>query len=373
MREIRNILLIRPSALGDVCRSVPVLASLRRGYPDARIDWLVQKEFGDAVWHHPGLNEAILFDRKGIGRGMKRGKFGALVSLAAKLRRGKYDVVIDAQGLARSAMLGRLSGARVRIGYAAPEAREGAWLWYNRRVRVDVEAHAVARMMKLAEKAGGLAPLEGIVVEEEGGGDEDDFGGMRRDLRLYTGPTERVWAADAIGERRYAVLAPTSRWPGKRWPAARFAALAELILREGGGSVEAVVVVGAGSERDQCGPLLELAGQEPRIVDLIGKTSVGQLMAVIQGAAIVAANDSAALHMAVGFDRPMVGLYGPTRVELVGPYGRERDVIQHVTEEELAAGLDHKDEARGRAMMERISLDEVLGACIAKLGEAGGH
>jgi ADP-heptose:LPS heptosyltransferase len=65
---------------------------------------------------------------------------------------------------------------------------------------------------------------------------------------------------------------------------------------------------------------MELAAREPRVIDLVGKTTVGQLMALVQGASLVIANDSAALHMAVGFDRPSVGLFGPTRLELVGPY-----------------------------------------------------
>lgn len=104
---------------------------------------------------------------------------------------------------------------------------------------------------------------------------------------------------------------------------------------------------------------------DPRIIDLVGKSDVGGLLAVIAGAAVVVANDSAAMHIAVGLGRPAIGLFGPTDVARVGPYRRERDVIQHVTD---ADTLDHKDEAIGRSLMERITLDEVLAACEARLG-----
>jgi ADP-heptose:LPS heptosyltransferase len=91
-------------------------------------------------------------------------------------------------------------------------------------------------------------------------------------------------------------------------------------------------------------------------------------MAVVEGSRLVVANDSAALHMAVGFGRPIVGLYGPTRLDLVGPYGRAAEVIQHVGPGDR---LDHKDEGTGRALMERIAVEEVIAAAGARLGDRG--
>jgi heptosyltransferase I len=348
MLDVQNILIIRPSALGDVCRSVPVLASLRRAYPGARIDWLVQQGFADAIWHHPGLSECVLFDRRGIGAALRRGDIRPLTSLVGKLRGAKYDLVVDAQGLARSAFFTFAAGARARVGYARPEARELAWLAYTHRVAAGPGEHAVDKMMALAERAGGTAATE---------------------MRLFTGPKERDAARALLAERgltgqnaRCVLLAPTSRWPGKRWPADRFALAAKLLLDSG--EADAVVFTGGNAEREQCRPLLELAAENPRAIDLIGATSVGELMALVQGSALVIANDSAALHMAVGFQRPLVALYGPTRIDLVGPYRRESDVIQHLRTGDT---LDHKNEAAGRALMERISVDEVVAGALERL------
>lgn len=343
-----SILLIRPSALGDVCRTVPVLASLRAAHPGARIDWLVQDTFADAIAAHPALTSVIPFERAALGRDLASGEPGSTIDLVRRLRAARYDRVIDAQGLFRSGLLSLATGARRRVGYA--NAQELGWLGYTERHHVPRASHAVDRMLTLLDRAG-IPPAA--------------------DMRLFTLPTWKQWAEITLGVghgrhpgRGLAVLAPTSRWPGKRWPAARFAELARSLLAMG---FDRVAIVGAKSERSQCAPLLDLASREERVLDLIGKTSVGELMAVIELASVVVANDSAAIHMAVGFDRPMVALYGPTSIALVGPYRRDRDVIQHIQPGET---LDHKDEHAGVAMMERISVDEVVARVSAAIGPA---
>jgi len=328
-----RILIVRPSALGDVCRSVPVLASLRRAYPQARIDWLVQDTFAPAIEHHPALTSTIPFPRRQLGRLAKSGHIGPILGFLARLRRGRYDLVLDCQGLARSALFTAATLAPCRVGDL--NAREMGWLAYNTRVPVAPNLHTVDRMLELVRGAG-VEPVA--------------------DMRLYTSAEDRAWVAgiDALNPGQFVLLAPTSRWPAKRWPAERFAALIRGLLATG---VPGVALVGAGNERDQCAPLLELARQDRRIVDLIGRTSIGRLMALVEAASVVVANDSAALHMAVGLGRPTVGLFGPTRVDLVGPYARPGDVIQHV---QPGDSLDHKNDALGRALMERISVEEVL-------------
>jgi lipopolysaccharide heptosyltransferase I len=342
LNDPARILIIRPSALGDVCRSVPVLASVRARWPAAHIDWLVQDSFASAVRHHPMLSGVIEFPRRSLGNAMGSGRIGAGIAYLEAIRRGQYDLVIDVQGLARSGLFCWATGAPRRVGYA--NAREGAWLGYNERHRVGTRLHAVDRMLELARLAG-IEPV--------------------RDMRLYSSAESKAWVRNdfRMTNGRYAVLAPTSRWPGKRWAIERFTRAAEHLMDRG----LCVAIVGSSSEREQCGVLIERAKQEPRIIDLVGSTSVGQLMALIEHSAIVLANDSAALHMAVGFDRPCVGLYGPTRLSLVGPYigarepaARSRvEVVQHVEPDDH---FDHKSEGLGSVMMARISVAEVLGA-----------
>lgn len=353
-----KILLIRPSALGDVCRSVPVLARLKRRWPEARIDWLVQEEFAPAVAAHPDLGAVVPFPRRRLRGWWRRPRAAReTVGFLGSLRAGGYDVAIDCQGLLRSGIFARATGARERVGFAA--ARELGWLGLNRRVDVPDDAHAVERMMAL---------VDGWLERWHSGAKSEESDGAAPDMRLYVRDEDRTALEPSLASARgrYALVAPTSRWPGKRWPAERFALLCAHMLNEG--MVERIAVVGAGSERDQCGPLLELAAREERIVDLVGRTSVGGLMAAVEGSGLVIANDSAALHMAVGFDRPVVALFGPTRVDRVGPWRREADVIQHI---ETGERMDHKSEAAGRRMMERISLEEVLEKTRTALRRAG--
>ncbi|TVQ75580.1 MAG: lipopolysaccharide heptosyltransferase family protein, partial [Phycisphaeraceae bacterium] len=291
MNPPRHILIIRPSALGDVCRTVPVLVSLKRHWPEARVDWLVQRGFEGAILGHPDLHEAIPFDRRALSlRRVATGSWrSAMAELMSRLRTPRYDLVVDAQGLFRSGFFAAMTGSRTRVGYA--RAEEFGSIFYSRRIAVDRSAHAVDRM---------LALVEGLEVEPV------------PDMRLYSTPKGREGLPDTLRGARFATFAPTSRWPGKRWPQDRFLEVAKSLLAQG--AVEKIAVVGGGNEREQCSLLVDHAGVEPRIVDLIGRTDVETLMAVIESSAIVLANDSAPLHMAVGFDRPLVGLFGPTKI-----------------------------------------------------------
>ncbi|MDX9912379.1 MAG: glycosyltransferase family 9 protein [Phycisphaerales bacterium] len=345
MSDEPRILIIRPSALGDVCRSVPVLASLRRAYPHATIDWLVQDSFIDAISAHPALNEAIPFPRKQLGRAMRRGNIPAVLAWLGALRHRRYDVVLDAQGLLRSGLIAWGTRAKTRVGYA--NAQEHAALFYTKKVDAPRERHAVDRMLMLVE-ALDLTP--------------------HRDMQLFTPLPDRRAVAEARGTDAPTpdrpdpiVLAPTSRWPGKRWPIERFVELARALLAD---SSRDILIVGGPSERDQCAPLLDLAREEPRVHNLVGATSVGRLMGEIERSSLVIACDSAPLHMAVGFGVPTIALFGPTDVSRVGPYQREHEVLQH-----LAPGdhYDHKDEPHGLAMMRRITSDEVIARARAAL------
>jgi lipopolysaccharide heptosyltransferase I len=337
----QKILLIRPSALGDVARSTPVLVSLKRRYPEAEVDWLVQDSFVDAVSAHPDLHEAIPFARRRYG-----GALGWVRSLGwiDSLRKQHYDLVVDCQGLLRSALFTFATRAPERVGYA--NAREGGAFAYNRKFDVSQDIHTVERMLSLIEQAG-VEPI--------------------RDARLYV-PVEAAagWQEErqrlGIAEERYVVLAPTSRWPGKAWPAERFAELAQHLLGHG---MEQVVIVGAKSEREQCQPVLDLVRDRPEhLFDMVGTTDVGGLMAVIAQSAGVVANDSAALHLAVGFERPIVALFGPTEPRLVGPYGRQDCVIRPETD---GRAVSHKDEVAGTELMCRITTESVIERCEALL------
>lgn len=341
-----SILLVRPSALGDVCRTVPVLVSLRRAYPDARIDWLVRKEFIDAIRAHPALTSAIPLERSAFSQQLKRLTVNKFRRWLQHLAAPGYDMVFDSQGLFRSGFLAWASGAERRVGLS--NARELGWIWLNERHYAGWEHHSVDRMLLVLQQAG-VTPI--------------------RDMRLYTTPEHRAFIDNdpELAGKSYAVIAPTSRWPGKRWPADRFAQVIRWTLDQG--MIDRIVIVGTNNERADIQPILDLAKTEARILDRVGATTIGQLMALIQSSRFIIANDSAAIHMAVGFDRPGIALYGPTLTHEDGPYTGHNPahpikVLQHINPGEV---ISPKDESRAVALMERITVDEVKDA-IATLG-----
>ncbi len=334
MADPARILIIRPSALGDVCRTVPVLATLRRAWPDADIDWVVQSDFAAAIASHPALTEVVSFPRRDFGRWWRNpATAAALHRWLRELRRRRYDVVYDCQGLGRSGLMTWATRAPRRVGLRS--ARELAWLGYTVRHPAPRAVHTVEQMMSIPV-AEGLEPVY--------------------DMRLYLADADRSWWAEharpADGQP-YAVLAPTSRWPAKRWPQPSWTALLGPLAERGLGRV---VLVGAPSEHDQVAEIIAKAPPDT-IVDLVGRTSIGRLMAVVAGAALVVANDSAPLHMAVGFARPCVGLYGPTDPERVGPWGAADAVVRAARSREA---VTHKDPRLGDSLMRRIDPPHVV-------------
>src|SRR5438093_872640 len=137
-RDFGRILLIKPSAVGDVIHTLPVLAKLRARYPAARIDWLLTPAIADLIGHHPALSGVLLFPRRELARPWRLGAAAAgLWKLLAAVRGNRYDLVIDLHGQFRSAVLALLSGARDRVGFDRPRRT----LWDGPRRRLVKEAY----------------------------------------------------------------------------------------------------------------------------------------------------------------------------------------------------------------------------------------
>jgi len=323
-------------------RAAPALVSLRRAYPGARIDWLVVDAFADAVQWHPALSNVVRFPKEKLKAAARRGAFDEVLEWSrTHLTEAKYDLAIDFQGLFRSGLLTFATRAPVRAGFA--DAREGGWLFYNHRCRVEGGrgAHHVERNFALLESLG-VAPV--------------------KDLRIYPDPAERAALTEdrELAGGRYVLLSPTTRGAGRAWPMERYAAVARHLLEHRARlGIDGVVVVGLKSEREVCAPLLSLP-----VIDRVGATSVSGLMALIERAGLVVCNDSAAMHMAVAFDRPLVALFGPTDVAHAGPYGRPGDVITHKRPGEH---VRHRDATRAVEFMRRITVEEVIEACERRL------
>jgi heptosyltransferase I len=294
----RRVLIIKPSAIGDVIHALPVLPRLRKLWPGAKLSWLIMPHCAALVQGHPLVEDVILFERKRLGRGWRNP--AALldsVDLMRILRRGQFDLVIDLQGLFRSALAAFISGSPRRIGFSS--AREGAPLFYTDLVDCSTENdHAVERCLKVASALG----CEDGPIEFPLAVDDDD----RRYVRGLIPP-----------ETRIAVLVPGTNWQTKRWPVERFAELVEPLRQRFG--LESLV---AGSAADAA-----LAKKIGAKFDLTGKTNLRQMTALLERAELVIANDTGPMHMAAALGRPLVTPFGPTSPQRTGPFGRVDSVL----------------------------------------------
>jgi lipopolysaccharide heptosyltransferase I len=294
----RRILIIKPSAIGDVVHALPVLNLMRRRWPAAHIAWLVTPACAGLLERHPQLDEVVRFERRELGKGWRSPRAALeLYRFTRALRDARFDLVVDLQGLFRSGWLAAATRAPVRVGPA--NAREGAWLFYTHRVPTGaIEQHAIERYLTIAEALGcERGPVEFVFAVDDG---------------------DRGHVAQLVPGGRYAVLMPGANWETKQWPVEHFAGLVAP-LRERFG-LDSVVAGGP----DVAG----LAAQVPGAVNLAGRTNLRQLVALLERAALVVANDSGPMHVAAALGRPLVTPYGPTNPVRTGPYGRGDSVVR---------------------------------------------
>ena len=299
----KNILITKPSSLGDIVLALPALTALHKSFPEAKISWLVRPEFTQLLENHPHLTEIIAFDRKLLGKAwFHSGAFSALASLIRRLRRSKFDIVLDFQGLFRTASLAWLSGCKNRFGMA--NAREFATIFYTHRIRQDMDCiHMVDYYLKII-KAAGATKLSVEFVLPENPKAADSVG--------------RLLAGHDIPNDNYAVFVPSSAHSDKCWPIERFAVLAEKISSRFGSSI---IATGSESEAGIIKKLKEKANVP--IVSLAGQTSLSELIALLKGARIVISNDTGPGHIAAALGVPIVLLFGRTNPYRLTPYGRK--------------------------------------------------
>jgi lipopolysaccharide heptosyltransferase I len=299
----RRIVLIKPSALGDIVQTLPVLAALRRRYPDAHLTWLVNRAYEPLLRGHPALDEVLPFDRGATRHGLWK----ATVNYARFLRDFRarnFDLVIDLQGLLRSGLFTAVSGAARRVGLSS--AREGAVWFYTDVVQVaDFNSiHAVDRYWLVAEA---LGAGDGPIV-----------------FPLPIREPERLWAETALREcpRPWLAFGVGSRWMTKRWPPEHFAALARRAQAGFGGTV---LFVGGADEAE----LARITGEQLAGPwrNLSGGTTLPQLVAVLSQIDVMVANDTGPLHLAAALGRPIVAPYTCTKVALNGPFGQAERAV----------------------------------------------
>jgi heptosyltransferase-2 len=284
-----SILVVQTAFVGDVILVLPLLQLLHETFPGSTITAVTIPAAEGLLANHPAVGRVIVYDKRGADRGLR-----GLMRIASRLRAAGIGVALIPHRSLRSALLCRLAGIPVRIGF---DRSAGRFLLTHREPYVSTD-HEIQRNLALAVPLGVL-----------------DRG--LRFPRLYPSEADRL-TVDAFIRKCFGgeslvhappciAVAPGSVWDTKRWPESKFIALIRYLLDEGWH----VVLVGGAADRDLCSRL-GAAIRDPRLADASGWFSLLESAHLIGRCAALVSNDSAPVHLAVAMSIPVVAIFGPT-------------------------------------------------------------
>ena len=301
-----RVLLIKTSSLGDVIHTLPALTDAARAIPGIRFDWVVEEGFAEIPAWHPAVDAVIpVAIRRWRKKPLQAVRSGEWSNFKRRLRETQYDLVIDAQGLLKSAWLTRYARAEV-VGLDKSSAREPlAARFYQRRLAVAWGQHAVERTRQLFGQALGYTPAEGL----------GDYGLDRGALGAEVATTP------------YVVLLHGTTWVTKHWPELYWRQLAEQLVAAG---VE--VRLPWGSLDEQARALRIAEGLQGAVV--LPRLPLRDVARQLAGASACVAVDTGLGHLAAALDVPTLSLFGPTNPGFTGAYGA---VQQHLASDFVCA------------------------------------
>ena len=298
IKNPKKILIVKPSSLGDVVHSLPFLNVLKERFPKAEVHWVIAKGLEELLTGHPMVNKIWVIN-KDMWKKLShiRDSIHELRVFLKALKKENYDIVVDLQGLLRSGIITRSTGALFRIGFQ--EAREGSRFFYTHKVKGGRDIHAVDRYLKIAAFLG--CNIKDVCFPFP----------LSFNSALRTPHSEL--------SEDYAVIAPGARWRTKRWPPEKFGELSSMLpLR--------TVVVGSKGDADIASEVIALSAG--KAVSLAGKTNLKELIEVIRGARFFVSNDSGPMHIAAALSIPVFAIFGPTDPLRTGPYGKGHTIIK---------------------------------------------
>jgi heptosyltransferase I len=295
---LQRILIVKLGSLGDLIHAVPAAAALRRAFPQARIDWLVD------VRHRELLDLVPIIDRR---LAINTGAPGSLVDALRELRRSRYDVALDLQGLLKSAVLARLSGADRVIGFPTPLLRERvARLFYKETAGVDA-AHVIQKNLSML----GALGVQHVPVE---------FPIEDRKPEIAVEARARLSIGAAAP---FAILNPGAAWPNKRWPPVYFAEVAAMLRDRHG--LRSLVLWGPGEQR----VAQDVVDASKGSAAVSPQTTLAELVSLAKAATVMVSGDTGPLHVAGAVGTPLVGIYGPTSPARNGPWASRDLTVTH--------------------------------------------
>ena len=294
--DIDKILIIKPSAWGDVVHSLPFLAALKRRYPAAEIHWVIAKGLHSFLEGHPLIDKLWIMDKDGWKR---IGNFRQILPEINAFRKGlgkeHFDISIDLSGLLRSGLITWAASARYKLGFS--DSDEGSPFFYSHKIEGGKQIHAIDRYLKLAR----LLDCDISTIEYP-------FPPLPEIEKVFPTLTEE-----------FCIMAPSAGKDANRWPAERFGQLAAQL------NLPTLVIASAA---DAHVAKAVVAASKGKAINMAGKTNLKELVALIRKSSYFICNDTGPMHIAAALKIPVFALFGPANPTRTGPYGSNHTIIQ---------------------------------------------
>jgi heptosyltransferase I len=333
--NLQRICLVRLSALGDVCLTVPLVRALQKAFPQARLTWVTTRAMLGLLEGLEGV-EFVLME--------KANHPFAYWKFYQQMKHRSFDVLLAAQASFRAHFLYPLIRAPRKIGFARSEARDSHGWFVNEHVPGGRD-HLLDSFMKFAQALG----VERPAVE----------------WGLPIAAADRSFAEERLPGERWVAVNPMASKPERTWPPKRYAAVIEACAARWNCNV---VLTGAPSRHEEAFAA-QVAARLPeprRLVTLVGQTTPKQLAAVLARAKVLVAPDTGPVHIATAMGTPVVGLYAVAPPELSGPYHSQHLVVNRFPDAvRTILGKDPrkvpwKTRVKSRRAMALITVDDVL-------------
>jgi len=313
-----NFLILRLSSMGDVIHTLPAMRALRSTFPDSKIGWVVEDAHSEVLLGLPEIDRVFLLPRERMKAGWTARR-ELKKEFSGRLREVRWDLAIDFQGLWKSLLVARWSGAKRIVGYA-PSPERTHWFYSERIQLPTMDRHAVDRNLDL------VAVLGASVHRAELRGE------FHRDFSLPILPGHRnaalaCLASQGIDEGNSRILLNfAARKPANKWGTDRFAELARRLVEKR----LTPILTGGPADRDEEKEIQSKLGTP--IPSLVGKCSLMELAAVMERCDVLVTGDTGPMHIAVAARLPVVALFGPANPVRTGPYAPDAVVLQEPRE-----------------------------------------
>lgn len=337
LNGIPRILVVRLSAIGDVVRVLPAVHCVRDAHPHAQIDWVVERKSAAIVEDHPDVDQVFVFERpSGAGSAIKE-----FLRLCRRIRKGRYDIVLDFHGIAKSGLIAAFSGAPQRYGFAAPRGRELSSLAANHRMKLgpEVENRLHENLALIRDIAPGTKKLDALisvpvdVQESVSEFFEENFDGAKWVVSMHV-PVDRQ---------------------EKQWPLEHFAELTDLLLADG--RFEVLLTWGPG-QRWMAEKVARVARRKPVISPEL--ENLKALAWVLHSADLYFGGDTGPMHIASAMETPVVAVFGGTDPDKHAPLRRPYNVLTG-----SVPGTRGTVHERAQARLRSIDAETAYDACVS--------